>query len=55
MYRICPDCGAYLDPDERCDCWKDPATGIPAATIDPQIIPTLQEWRKKVQRDDPRT
>ena len=21
MYaRICPDCGAYLDPSERCDC-----------------------------------
>lgn len=19
-YHICPDCGAYLDPGERCDC-----------------------------------
>lgn len=19
-YRKCPDCGAYLDPGERCDC-----------------------------------
>lgn len=19
-YRICPDCGARLDPGERCDC-----------------------------------
>lgn len=19
-YHICPDCGAYLDPDEPCDC-----------------------------------
>lgn len=19
-YRQCPDCGAYLDPGERCDC-----------------------------------
>lgn len=19
-YRICPDCGACLDPDEICDC-----------------------------------
>lgn len=21
-YRICPDCGARLDPGEICDCWK---------------------------------
>lgn len=20
MYWICPDCGAYLDPGEKCDC-----------------------------------
>jgi glucokinase len=26
MYKTCPDCGAHLDPGERCDCsapwWK---------------------------------
>ncbi len=20
FYRICPKCGAHLDPNERCDC-----------------------------------
>lgn len=20
FYNICPKCGAYLDPNERCDC-----------------------------------
>jgi len=24
-YRICPECGAHLDPGEICDCIKDAA------------------------------
>ena len=23
FYRICPDCGAYLDPGEQCCCHED--------------------------------
>lgn len=23
-FRICPECGAYLDPGEACDCKKEP-------------------------------
>jgi len=23
FYRICPDCGAYLDPGEQCSCHED--------------------------------
>ena len=23
FYRTCPDCGANLDPGERCDCRKE--------------------------------
>lgn len=26
-YRICPDCGAALDPDERCDCQDEKERG----------------------------
>lgn len=22
LYRICPECGCALDPDEQCDCQK---------------------------------
>lgn len=22
-FRKCPECGAYLDPDEICDCWDE--------------------------------
>lgn len=25
-YRICPECGAYLDPGEVCDCHKSDET-----------------------------
>lgn len=23
FYRVCPKCGAHLDPNERCDCGKE--------------------------------
>ena len=23
QYKICPDCGAHLDPGEKCDCKKE--------------------------------
>ena len=23
LYRICPDCGAHLDPGEQCDCHEE--------------------------------
>lgn len=30
FYRVCPCCGAYLDPGERCDCQdeKKAALGV---------------------------
>ena len=28
-YRTCPDCGAALDPGERCDCWEQPKSQAP--------------------------
>lgn len=23
QFRTCPDCGAHLDPDEKCDCREE--------------------------------
>lgn len=31
-YRVCPDCGAHLDPDERCDCILPAAMSATDAT-----------------------
>ena len=28
MYRICPHCGSYLDPGERCDCSIEKAAPV---------------------------
>ena len=28
FYRICPDCGAYLDPGEQCSCHEEKATAF---------------------------
>ena len=33
-YRTCPDCGAALDPGERCDCQDDKKAAANAANID---------------------
>ena len=24
QYKTCPDCGAHLDPGEKCDCEEPP-------------------------------
>ena len=39
IYRTCPDCGAHLDPGERCTCW-DPLWLIDVQMPDGDIITT---------------
>ena len=31
MPRKCPDCGAYLDPDEICDCHEQEENDSPVS------------------------
>ena len=38
-YRTCPDCGANLDPGERCTCW-DPLWLIDVLMPDGDTITT---------------
>ena len=49
MYgRPCPDCGANLDPGERCDC-KDEKKSAPPQSVRPQEInPAISLSQNKV-------
>lgn len=33
-YRVCPHCGAALDPGERCDCQDKKKAAVSAANAD---------------------
>ena len=33
-YRVCPHCGAALDPGERCDCQDEKKAAVSAANAD---------------------
>ena len=40
-YRICPHCGAHLDPGERCDCQDKKREAAPLQRERPQAkVPT---------------
>ena len=36
FYKICPVCGARLDPGERCDCELEGRTGMDEYTVQPR-------------------
>lgn len=35
IYKICPACGARIDPGERCDCEREGKTGMDEYTVQP--------------------
>ena len=36
IYKICPVCGARLDPGERCDCEREGRKGMDEYTVQPR-------------------
>lgn len=40
FYRICPACGAHLDPDEKCDDCQDKKEAAPQQRKRPQEKPS---------------
>lgn len=48
-YKVCPHCGAHLDPGEVCDCREtllSEAYNILVRLNDEQLDRVLQEWEK---------
>ena len=37
MYRTCPDCGANLDPGEKCECSEQKERAITPAEVTAQL------------------
>ena len=36
FYKICPVCGAMLDPGDRCDCEREGRKGMDEYTVQPR-------------------
>ena len=49
-YKICEDCGAWLDVGERCDCKKESPPAMPAAI--PPAVKGLKRINEEVKRKD---
>lgn len=47
-YRICPKCGAHLDPGEVCDCMKKPLQVLPTPETATKIDYTYKISEKEV-------
>lgn len=47
MYNTCPNCGANLDPSEKCDCQKEK---VPSKRMTPydkaysRVLATSNKW-----------
>ncbi len=52
-YRVCPYCGANLDPGERCDCRRSrmkTAYGLLMKLSDNQLDQLMTKWGKDTAR-----
>lgn len=43
-YKVCPHCGAHLDPGEVCDCQMGKAYDLLLKLSDEQLDRIMQEW-----------
>lgn len=45
MYRVCPHCGANLDPNEKCDCQEKKASTVtPQERVKQAVYATGNRW-----------
>lgn len=50
QFKICPDCGAHLDPGERCDCRDKKETASGAATPKAEQAVNANQYNSMIQR-----
>ena len=52
-YRACPDCGAHLDPQEKCDCKKEApcGTAIPGGSKNKYVKISLTVRKENVNAE----
>lgn len=51
-YRICSNCGAALDPGERCDCRNIKKAQAPKKKRKKKAAPVLQHQDGKAEKDN---
>ena len=52
-YRICPYCGAALDPGERCDCKSEAESQTPKKKRKKKTAPVLAHQSGRVEKGLP--
>ena len=50
-FKTCPECGANLDPEEKCDCQKKPVEKSKAGISEESLNDLLSLDRKTIEED----
>ncbi len=50
-YRVCPNCGAHLDPGESCDCQRKTKAPVSAANADEGKVETVERVSASIMNE----
>ena len=52
FYRICPDCGAYLDPGEQCSCHEEHLIEMERKEKATVFVVTKISYKQKMMKEE---